>query len=106
MNVRTSCNEWRLIMEEKSWFAVHTKPRCESQADAYLRSQKLDTYYPTLTVKPVNPRASKIRPFFPGYLFIHVNLEAVGRSALEWAPGTTGLVSFGGEPAAIPDHFI
>jgi transcriptional antiterminator RfaH len=70
----------------------------------YLRG--IETYYPRIRVQPVNPRARKIKPYFPGYLFIHVDLNQVEISSLRWMPGAVGLVSFGGEAATIPDELV
>jgi transcriptional antiterminator RfaH len=47
-----------------------------------------------------------VQPYFPGYLFVHVDLELTGKSILEWIPGGIGLVSFGEEPAFLPDSLI
>jgi transcriptional antiterminator RfaH len=57
-------------------------------------------------VNPVNPRASKIRPYFPGYLFVKADLEQVGQSALQFMPYSHDLVCFGGEPAIVPENLI
>ena len=89
-----------------AWYVLHSKPHKENQLNAYLQSQKLETFYPTLRVQPVNPRASKIRPYFPGYLFVRADLDEVGLSALQWIPGAIGLVSFDGRPGTVPDHVI
>jgi transcriptional antiterminator RfaH len=88
------------------WYALHSKPRKERQVETYLQYQNIETFYPTIRVKPVNPRAAKIQSYFPGYLFVHVDLACVGLSALNWVPGAIGLVTFGGQPPAIPDHVI
>ena len=50
-------------------------------------------------VQPVNQRARKKKPNFPGYLFIHMDLEQENPSALRWMPGAVGLVSFAKKPA-------
>jgi transcriptional antiterminator RfaH len=63
-------------------------------------------FYPRLRVNPVNPRARKVKPYFPGYLFVRVDLDSVGYSAFNWMPHTIGLVSFGGEPASVPDNLV
>jgi len=89
-----------------SWYVIHSKPRKENQVNAYLRAQGLETFYPTLHVQPVNPRASRIRPYFPRYLFVHADLDAVGVSVLQWVPGAIGLVSFGGQPVPVPAHAV
>lgn len=66
----------------------------------------MDVFYPYLKVKPVNPRSKKERPFFPGYMFVRVDLEEEGTNVLRWTEGTYGLVSFGGEPVAVPENMI
>ena len=91
---------------EKAWYVLRAKPRKETQLYSYLCTKDIETFYPTLTVKPVNPRSSKIRPYFPGYLFVHVDLNQIGKNTLEWMPSSTGLVEFGGEPAVVPENFI
>lgn len=68
--------------------------------------QGLEAFYPRLKVKPVNPRARKIQPYFPGYLFVQADLDATGISAFQWMPYSTGLVCFGGEPSIVPDGLI
>ncbi len=90
----------------ESWYVLRSKPRKETQLYTYLRSKAIETFYPTLKVKPVNPRSSTIRPYFPGYLFVRVDLGEVGKNSLDWMPGSTGLVAFGGEPATIPELFV
>jgi transcriptional antiterminator RfaH len=94
--------------EQSAWYTIQTKPRKELQVYRYLLASGLlsEVYYPSLTVKPVNPRASTIRAFFPGYLFVNVDLKILGEGHLEWAPGAVGLVRFGGEPAVVPENFI
>lgn len=93
-------------MSDQNWYAIHSKPRKEAQVYGYLASRNVEVFYPTIRVKPVNPRSSKVRPYFPGYLFVRTALEETGTSALEWIPGADGLVSFGGEPATISENFI
>lgn len=59
-----------------------------------------------MRVRPVNPRARKVAPYFPGYLFVKADLEAVGLSMFKYMPYAIGLVSFGGEPASVSDGLI
>jgi transcription antitermination factor NusG len=88
------------------WYAIHSKPNKEAQLWDQLLSRGVDCYYPRLQVSPVNPRSRKIRPYFPGYLFIHVDLGVTGISSLNWMPFATGLVSFDSIPTAIPDGIV
>ena len=61
----------------QSWYVIHSKPRKENQVYSQLQARAIETFYPTIRVKPVNPRSAKIRPYFPGYLFVRVDLDAV-----------------------------
>lgn len=88
------------------WYALHVKPHKEQSVDNLLRSRDMEVFYPSLKVKPVNPRARKIRPFFPGYLFVYLDLEEAGKNVLSWTEGVYGLVQFGGEPTSVPDVLI
>jgi transcriptional antiterminator RfaH len=88
------------------WYTLYSQPHKERQIDGYLRSKGFTTFYPTLKVIPVNPRAARVRGFFPRYLFVQTDLAVVGLDTLQWIPGAVGLVSFGGEPAVVPDAFI
>jgi transcription antitermination factor NusG len=88
------------------WYTIFTQPRKEFEVAKYFQAKGVEVYHPTLQVKPVNPRASKIRPYFPRYLFVYADIQALGLSGLKWIPGSIGLVEFGGEPATLPEGFI
>jgi transcription antitermination factor NusG len=62
--------------------------------------------HPRIRVQAVNPRARKVRSYFPGYLFVNMDLGSVSASALHWMPGASGLVSYGGELASVPDSLL
>ena len=88
------------------WYAIQSKPRKEDFLWGQLRAREIECFYPRTRVKTVNPRARQVRPYFPGYLFVHIDLEQVGLSALQWMPGAAGLVAFDGQPAWVPEHLI
>jgi transcriptional antiterminator RfaH len=88
------------------WYALRSKPRKEDTVFLQLNNQKIDNFFPRIRVHPINPRSKKVKPYFPGYLFVNVDLDEKGRSAFKWMPHTLGLVSFGGEPALVPDNLI
>lgn len=90
----------------EQWYALRSKPRKEDVVWKQVRERGYEVFYPRLRVNPVNPRSKKFRPYFPGYLFVRADLDRVGLSAFQWIPHTTGLVSFGGEPSAVPDNLI
>ena len=88
------------------WYALRSKPRKEDVVWRQVKLLGYDTFYPRLRVNPVNPRSRKLVPYFPGYLFVYVDLEAAGKSVFQWMPHTIGLVSFGGEPSHVPENLI
>lgn len=89
-----------------SWYVMHSKPNKEELLYEQLRIHEIDAYYPRIKVQPVNPRARKRKPYFPGYLFIKADLDALGLSTLKWMPGALGLVDFGSQPATVPDELL
>jgi len=88
------------------WHVLRSKPRKEAALARYARSNGHEVFYPTIPVKPVNPRASKIKPYFPGYLFVQTPLAELGESTFRWMPFSNGLVWLGGEPAVVPDPVV
>ena len=88
------------------WYALRSKPRKEEVLWRQLHAQEFEVFFPRLKVQPVNPRSRKLRPYFPGYMFVNVDIEVVGLSTFQWMPHAIGLVSFDGEPASVPENFI
>jgi transcriptional antiterminator RfaH len=89
------------------WYAVHTKPRKECQVRGYLESRGIETYLPTLKVPSKrHPRKIREEPFLARYLFAHLDPHRVPLSTVDWSPGVNRVVSFGGEPAVVPDEVI
>jgi len=90
----------------KLWYAVYSQPNKEDSLWRQLQRRSIEVFYPRIRVKPVNPRSRKIRPYFPRYLFVNVDLEEIGVSTLQYIPFAVGVVSFGGEPAIVPENLI
>jgi transcriptional antiterminator RfaH len=88
------------------WYVIHSKPRKEAFLRERLRIQRIEVYLPSIRVKPVDPRSRKEQPFFPGYLFAHVDLEKISISEFRRMAGSIGLVCYGGEPAFVGDALI
>lgn len=90
----------------RQWYAFQSKTRKEQLLCEQLRIRQIDTFFPCINVRPVNPRAQKTKPYFPGYVFGRVDLEQDSRTLLDWIPGAIGIVNFGGEPTPISDHLV
>jgi transcriptional antiterminator RfaH len=89
-----------------SWYVVRSKPNKEEFLAGQLTAYGIKVFYPRIRVKTVNPRARKVKPYFPSYLFVNVDLDVVSASTLHWMPGAVNLVSFDGEPAPVPELLI
>jgi len=89
----------------EAWYAIHTKPRQEEVAAGQLGRRGVEVFLPRVTERR-RGEPPRVRPFFPGYLFVRADLEAVGISALQWVPGVCRLVAFGGVPARVPEAAI
>jgi transcriptional antiterminator RfaH len=88
------------------WYVFHSKPHKEMILWREVTARGFECFYPRLQVFPVNPHRRKVRPYFPGYLFLRTDIEQVGASTFQWMPFSNGLLAFDGVPAAVPDHLI
>ena len=75
------------------WYALRSKPRKEEALWGQLLARGFETFYPRLRINPVNPRARKLAPYFPGYMFVYADLEEVGPSTFNYMPFSLGLGS-------------
>jgi transcriptional antiterminator RfaH len=91
---------------DQKWYVIRAKPRRERYVSEQLGNQGLEVFFPAVKVHPVNPRAARERAYFPGYLFVHLDLETFGVHKLRWMPAAVGLLEFGGEPAIVPDALV
>jgi len=88
------------------WYVLRSKPNREEFLEGQLLSRNVEVYFPRLRANPVNPRARKFKAYFPGYLFVRVDLEHNLASILERIPGVANLVKFGGETPDVPEHLL
>ncbi|RME87750.1 MAG: transcriptional activator RfaH, partial [Zetaproteobacteria bacterium] len=67
----------------RAWYAVRTKPRREFEAESNLEAQGFRVWLPKTTrvVRHARRVTEKIVPFFPGYLFVEIDMDAE-----HWAP--------------------
>jgi transcription antitermination factor NusG len=89
-----------------SWVVLRSKARKEDFLSDQLLLRKIEVFNPRIRVQTVNPRARKVRAYFPGYVFLHLDLEEAGAAATQFIPGSAGLVRVGGEPAFVPEALI
>ena len=88
------------------WYVLRSKPHKELPLYKQVLAREIECFFPRVKANPVNPRAAKVRPYFSSYLFVKTDLDAIGSNTFRWMPYAQGLVSFGGNPAVVPDPVI
>ena len=88
------------------WYVLRSKPNKEEFFWGQLIAHKIEVFYPCIRAKVANPRAHKDKPFFPGHLFIHVDLQDTLPSFLDGLPGSRGLVMGCAQPVEVSDALI
>lgn len=87
------------------WYVVQCKSRGERQAAAMLHYHlNIAIYLPA--VRCHGGKDEQYAPFFPGYLFVCVNLHEVALSQINSTPGVVRMVAFDGMPQSIPASVI
>lgn len=59
------------------WYVLRSKPNKEDFFYNQLFVHRVKVLYPRIWAQAVNPRARKVRPYFPGYLFTHIDLHDI-----------------------------
>lgn len=92
---------------DRKWYLVYTKAQRECLAKQHLARQGYTVFLPMVKQKRRirGILASRIEPFFPRYIFVHLNEED------NWSPirstlGVVNLVRFGGLPAQVPTGLV
>ena len=88
------------------WYVLRSKPNKEDALSREVFARGHKVFYPQIRVQPVNPRSRKVRPYFPGYMFVNIDLSTVGSSAFTWLPHSLGLVDFGSEPSFVQEELV
>jgi transcriptional antiterminator RfaH len=95
-------------LHHRRWAVATTHPSKEHIALEHLTRQGFETYCPRIRRRVRHGRCyvDKLRPLFPGYVFVEVPLRLA-----EWRPilstyGIKTIIRFGGEPAMLNDEFI
>jgi transcriptional antiterminator RfaH len=92
----------------ESWYAVVTKPRSESIAEAHLQRQGYECLWPRVhrMLRSAAGMKSRVESLFPNYLFLRADPDRISLAPVRSTRGAVGLVRFGAEPVAVPDAVI
>lgn len=94
------------MSQEEQWFALWTRSRHEQVVRQQLEQKRVEAFLPTVTKwSRWKDRKKRIDwPLFPGYCF--ARFKADDRLPILKCTGVVNIISFEGEPAAIPEHEI
>ena len=90
----------------KYWYLIYTKPHKELLVNQQLADRDLEVFFPTLQVDRGYNRGARLEPFFPHYLFAHLDLMADWVGDLRWLIGVRTLVHMEGRPTIVPEPVI
>ena len=87
-----------------SWYAAYTCSRHEKTVTRQLEDRRIECFLPLYhTVRRWKDRRKEIEvPLFPGYIFTRI--PAQDRLRVLQIPGVVRFVSFGGNPAPLPEQ--
>jgi len=91
---------------ENRWYAARTKSRHEKKVAEHLAGKGIVNFLPLYKAQHRwKDRVARVDlPLFPGYIFVQFPLKE--RLKVLEIPGVANLVSFKGEPAALPEQEI
>jgi transcriptional antiterminator NusG len=85
----------------KSWFALHVKPRAEKSVSVILKYKGYDQFVPT---RARRSGRHVDQPLFPGYVFCRFGSDVLG--PIVTTPGVIRILGAGSVPIAIPETEI
>jgi transcription antitermination factor NusG len=93
-------------MTDAPWFALWTRSRHEQVVREQLKQKRIEAFLPTITKwSRWKDRKKKIDwPLFPGYCF--ARFDPRDHLPILKCVGVVNIISFGGDPAPIPEHEI
>ncbi|MFQ6757694.1 transcriptional activator RfaH [Desulfovibrionaceae bacterium CB1MN] len=92
----------------REWFAIRTKPQQEQIAKLHYQRQGYVVYLPMMRtiVRHARRTEEKLKPFFPGYLFLHLAPLERNWVAISSTRGALGPICFGDQYVPVPDWII
>lgn len=102
---------------EKKWYIVNTQTGCEAIAKASIEdrisSNRMQEHFGDILIPAENvvelvkgKKATRSRKFFPGYIFINMNLTDQSWHLVKSASKVSGFVGGSGRPPEVPEHEV
>jgi len=91
---------------EPHWYVAHTSANHEKRVTQQLLERSVENFLPLYdSVRRWKDRRMQVQlPLLPGYVFVRLPLR--DRLKVLQVPGVARLISFNGQPAALPDNEI
>jgi transcriptional antiterminator RfaH len=70
-----------------------------------LQKRGVQTYLPEIEASKLHQRRAK-KPFFPCYLFVKIDFQALGLLQVQWTPGLRYVVALDNQPVPLADEVI
>jgi len=87
------------------WYVVFAKPQKELQIVSLLEAQSDMTVYLPEVYQTYRGKV-QLRPLFPRYLFVQMNLDQMALSKVNYTPGVIRVVAFDEQPLPLKDEVI
>ncbi|MCC5982886.1 MAG: transcriptional activator RfaH [Rhodobacteraceae bacterium] len=93
---------------DSAWFLAQFKPNSHAIAARNLARQRFRTFLPLHeeTRRARGRFVTQLRPLFPGYIFVALDLAQGGWQKVNSTQGVTRLVSLGKTPNRVPDALV
>ena len=88
------------------WILVYTKVKQEKRANENLLNQGFKTFLPLISSSNINLKSEILKPVFPRYIFVQVDLKSENWNSIRSSYGVSGIVMFGEEFTPIPPEII
>ena len=94
------------IKDNKKWFAIYVKSRCEKKVNEQLEDIGVESFLPLITrVKQCSDRKKKVEePLFRSYLFVHIS-DSDYYNVLN-VSGVVKFISFERKAVEVPENQI
>jgi len=88
------------------WYALYTAPRHEKRLAQQIQQRSISCFLPLYrSLRRWKDRRKALDlALFPGYIFVRIGLQS--RLQVLQLPGAVRIVTFNGQPAALPDNEI
>ncbi|MFQ5900235.1 MAG: transcription termination/antitermination protein NusG [Thermodesulfobacteriota bacterium] len=91
----------------KAWYIVYTKPKKEPIVEIKLGQKMIPVFCPM--TQETGWRKGRVvfrpKPFFPGYLFVHISIES-DYYMVKWTHGVKRFIGCGDLPLHVDDRII